>query len=106
MYAPINVYKGRTNVITINLGYDVSADELTSEIRTELDQFSTLIATWDVEFINDGIDGMLRLTLDDSVTSEIVYSKGYMDLKRVSAGEPLPVFSDPLPVVFKETITA
>lgn len=101
----IIVYKGRTNILPVSLGYDVSGDVITSEIRVDKDPESTLIATWEVSFESDGVDGELILTLDDSVTSEIEKSTGYMDLKRVTGGEPINVFDDPLEVLFKKTVT-
>lgn len=98
----IVVHKNRTNIITVSLGIDVSDDTITSEIRTDS---GTLIATWTVTFGSDGTDGELILTLDDSVTGAITYPVGLMDLKRVSNGEPFPVFDKPLEVEFRETIT-
>jgi len=59
------VYKNRTNRLTVNLGIDVSADVLTSQIRVEEDHNSALIATWGISFATDGTDGVLLLTLDD-----------------------------------------
>lgn len=102
----VKVHKGRRNVITLNLGFDVSADTITSEIRAELDPASTLIATWTVAEVTDGTDGMLTLTLDDTDTSSITEKRGYMDLKRVSGGEPYAVFDEPLEVVFVSSVTA
>lgn len=102
----IVVHKGRTVIVPVSLGFDVSNDVITSEIRTDKDAESDLIATWDVTYLTDGIDGELILTLDDSVTAAIEKSSGYMDLKRMSGGEPVNVFDDPLEVLFKETITA
>lgn len=102
---PLVVYKGRTARVPVSLGFDVSDDTITSEIRVDKNFESELIATWDVEFLTDGTDGELILTLDDSVTAVIEKATGYMDLKRVSNGEPLPVFDDPLEVLFKNTIT-
>lgn len=99
------VHKNRTNTITIDLGFDVSADVITSQIRAEQDPTSALIATWVVGFVTDGTDGLLTLTLDNSVT-EITVDSGYMDLKRVSGGEPLAVFDKPLEVSFQGTVTA
>lgn len=96
------VYKARTNIITVSLGIDVSADLLTSEIRT---QSGELIAQWEVTFDNDGKDGELILRLDDSATSGIQYDKGIMDIKRVTGGEPVPVFESPIEVVFRESVT-
>lgn len=100
----ITVYKGRTNVLRVVLSYDVSDDDFVSEIRTEPTRSSELIATWTVAFESDGTDGHLLLTLDDSITGEITRSKGYMDIKRISGGEPLDVF-DSLEVLFKDSIT-
>ena len=102
----ITVFKGRTNVVPVSLGYDVSNDILTSEIRFGKDRDSELIATWNVSFATDGVDGELILTLDDSTTSAIVRSVGYMDIKRMSNGEPLNVLDDVIEVLFKETVTA
>ena len=99
------VHKGRTNVLEVRLGIDVSTDTFTSEIRTQPDQAASLIATWTVAFVTDGSDGLLKLTLDDSVTAGIAELAGYMDLKRVSGGEPIPVFDKPLEVVFRGTVT-
>lgn len=99
------VHKNRTNTVRVNLGMDVSADTITSEIRSEPDSESPLIATWGVAFVTDGTDGELILTLDDSITSEITANTGFMDLKRISGGEPIPVFDKPLEVTFRGTVT-
>lgn len=106
MQIPVVVDRGRTTVLSVGLGYDVSGDVLTSEIRADRDSTSQLIAAWSVSFLTDGTDGELVLTLDDSVTSAIVKSKGYMDIKRVTGGEPVSVFSEPIPVVIKGVVTA
>lgn len=98
----IVVHKGRTNIITVSLGIDVSGDTLTSEIRTES---GVLIAAWDVEFDGDGTDGELILTLDDSITIDVTHTSGLMDIKRVSAGEPFSVFDQSIEVEFRETVT-
>lgn len=100
------VHKGRTNVLTVSMGIDVSADTITSEIRADASRTSPLLATWVVTNATDGTDGNLILTLDDSATSSIDSDRGYMDLKRVSNGEPLPVFDKPLEVIFRGTVTA
>lgn len=102
----IIVHKGRTNKVTVRLPYDVSADVITSEIREEQNPTSNLIAAWDVSYVTDGVDGVLELTLDNAVTANITKSKGYMDLKRVSGAEPMPVFDDLLEVLFKDVVTA
>jgi hypothetical protein len=100
---PLVVYKGRTNIVNVSLGYDVSGDVITSEIRTEGD---ALIATWTVVFDGDGTDGELVLTLDNTITSAIEYSRGLMDFKRVSSGEPFAVIDKAIEVEFREAVTA
>jgi hypothetical protein len=106
MSNPIVVHLGRTTKVTVSLGFDVSADTLTSEIRENKSSSSTKLAEWDVSFLTDGTDGELVLTLDDSGLAAVDRMRGWMDIKRVSGGEPLPVFSEPLPVVFRRTVTA
>lgn len=101
----IVVYKGRTNVISVSLGINVSADTITSEIRAKPDSTSALIATWTVAKVGGGTTGDLTLTLDNSVTSGITAKTGYMDLKRVVGTEPVAVFDTPLKVVFREFVT-
>jgi hypothetical protein len=98
----IVVYKGRTNIVTVSLGIDVSGDTITSEIRTASGVF---IASWVVTFEDDGSDGELVLTMDNLVSGAVLYPSGLMDLKRVSGGEPYPVFDKPLEVEFRETVT-
>jgi hypothetical protein len=99
------VHKGRTNIIACDMGLDVSGDLITSEIRTEPDVSSPLLATWTITFLTDGRDGELILTLDNTITSQIKANSGYMDIKRVSGGEPLPVFDKPLEVTFRGSVT-
>lgn len=103
------VHRNRTNSVVINVGFDVSQDVITSEIRKEIDWESDLLATWTVAYVTDGTDGRLLLTLDDSVTQLITSTIGYMDLKRRiggATGEPVSVFLEPIEVVFKGTVTA
>lgn len=100
------VHRGRTVVVPVSLGFDVSADTFTSEIREEKDRESDLIATWDISFLTDGTDGEIVLTLDDAVTAPITKGTGWMDIKRVTGGEPVSVFDEPLEVLFKDTVTA
>lgn len=100
------VHKNRTNTIIVRLGMDISADLFTSEIRTEPNVEGVLVASWNVSFDTDGTDGNLRLVLDNTITSDIDVDSGYMDIKRVSVGEPLPVFDRPLEVVFVGAVTA
>ncbi len=99
------VFKGRTNIVTVSLGVNVSTDTFKSEIRTEPEGTAPLIATWAIAFAANGVDGELVLTLDDSVTSLITANNGYMDLKRTSAGQPVPVFDRPLEVTFRGSVT-
>jgi len=105
MLKPITVFKGRTNVVTVDLGFNVSADTLTSQIRSEPSRASSLLATWAITFLTDGTDGKLILTLDDSELTNVEVSKGYMDIKRLSGGEPLPLFDEIIEVVFKDAVT-
>ena len=102
------VHKGRTNTVRVNLGIDVSGDVITSEVRSEPDQEAPLLMAWNVAFETDGTDGMLVLTVDNSITAQIEPSSGYMDLKRSlggPSGEPISVFDKPLEVSFRGTVT-
>jgi len=99
------IYKGRTNIIQLALGYDVSNDTFASEIRKEDNRESDLIATFEVSFETDGIDGELILTIDDA-DSELEASRGYMDVKRITGGEPIQLFDEPLEVLIKDPVTA
>jgi streptogramin lyase len=56
-------------------------------------------------FVTDGEDGELVLTLDNTITEQITANAGYMDLKRMVSGEPVPVFDKPLEVTFRGTVT-
>lgn len=98
----IIVYKGRTNIVQVSLGFDASGDVITSEIRTPS---GTLIATWTVAFDGDGTDGELVLTLDNSATTGILYTSGLMDLKRMLGTEPVSVFDEALEVEFRNVVT-
>lgn len=100
------VHKGRTNVITVDMGEDLTGITVTSEIRSEPEQSSTLIATWTVTFLTTAAAGILKLTLDNTITSTITATRGYMDLKKMVAGEPMAVFDRPLEVSFRGTVTA
>lgn len=99
------VHKGRTNVVGVSMGISLVGSVCTSEIRAEPDQESTLIATWNVAVVGDGTSGELTLTMDDVITAQIQATSGYMDIKRVVGGEPMPVFDKPLEVVFQGTVT-
>jgi len=100
------IHKGRTNIITVSLGINVSADTITSEIRSEPDVNAPLIATWIVSFATNGADGELIFRLDDSATAGIKANSGFMDIKRMSGGEPIPVFDRPLEVSIRGSVTA
>jgi broad-specificity NMP kinase len=99
------VYKNRTNVLTVRLGIDVSGDTFESEIRDRPNSDANLIATWAFSFLTDGTDGVVVLTCDNSQLSNVVHKTGYMDLKRVSNGEPYQVYA-PVKVQFVDTVTA
>jgi len=101
----IIVQKNRFNVVTVDLGIDVSAEVITSQIRSEPHQDAPLIAEWDVDFATDGTDGKLILTLTTLATSEIKATSGFMDLKRQANIESLPGFDSPLAVTFQGTVT-
>lgn len=92
---PVIVQKGKTVAVGVSLGFNVSADTIISDIRVDEDLSSAIIASWNVTFETDGRDGNLLLTLDSVVTTAIVETIGYMDLKRVAGGPPLPIFVNP-----------
>ncbi len=102
----LKVYKDRTTTVSVDLGFDVSNDTLTSEIRAEKDKDSTLIATWAVSFLTDGTDGKLLLVMDNSNVANVLQTSGWTDIKRVTGGEPVPVFSKPVRVRFQDSVTA
>lgn len=99
------VHKSRDNTLIVNLGIDVSMDTFESQIRSQPEEDAPLIATWDVTFLTDGTDGKLKLTLDGLTTSQITASIGYMDIKRLSGSLVLPVFDQPLDVLFRDAVT-
>jgi hypothetical protein len=101
----ILVHKERTNSVLVDLGLDITGNTITSEIRSEPFSSSALIATWTATVTNAAL-GLLTLTLDNSITSAITASGGFMDIKRVVSGEPIPVFNQPLEVVFIGSVTA
>lgn len=99
------VHKGRRNVIQVYCGFSVAGDTITSQIRSEPSVDAPLIATWTVTYLTDGLDGKLVLTLDDSAVASVVVNSGYMDLKRVSGGEPYAIFDEPIEVSFRGVVT-
>ena len=98
------VHKGRKNVVDVDLGIDITGDVITSEIRAQPKRDSTLIATWTVAVIQANA-GILTLTLDDTETTDIVQDRGYMDIKRVTGTDPVPLFERPLEIEFRDTVT-
>lgn len=101
----LKVYRGRTNIVPVSLGFDVSQDSFASDIRVSQNPTSRLIASWDISFATDGKDGELVFKLDSVLTSLIKENHGYMDLKRVSGQDVLNVFEAPIQVIFLNTIT-
>lgn len=105
MNSEVVVHKGRTEILQVNLPYDISRDTILSQIRVGPSSNTTLIAEWSVRNRTDGTDGQLIFTLDSEITQNITVYEGYMDILRISAGEPLCVNSDPIKVIFRNGIT-
>lgn len=101
----IVVHKNRTNVITCNLGMNITGDTITSEIRTQPEHDAPLIVPWTVAVIT-AATGELTLTIDNGLLTDIPHRTGYMDIKRLTGGEPVSVFDEPLEVEFRGTVTA
>lgn len=106
MSSELVIHLNRTNRIPLKIHEDVSLDAFFSEIREEKDNTSDLLCTFQVEFLTDGTDGELVLTLPESELEYVTKRYGYMDLKRVSGGENLPVFNEPLKVKFQKVVTS
>lgn len=106
MYESITIQTDRTNVVQLGLGFDVSGEVITSQIRAGASLTSGLLATWGVAFATDGTDGELVLTLDNSVLSGITRRYGHMDIKRLVSGEPISVLLSPMRVYFQGVVTA
>lgn len=102
----IRIQKGRTVSFEFTLGHPIGDDTYTSEIREQARESSELIATWNITVKPGGNNRVLIFTLDDSVSREVIQKYGWMDLKRVSGGEPLPVLDSPILVEFREVVTA
>ena len=105
MSGELIVHRNRTNRVPLGLGYSVAGDTITSQIRTEPGAVGAPLATWTVTFVTDGSDGEIVLTLLSSQVSAITQNYGYMDLKRVSGGQPLSVVLEPLRVHFQGVVT-
>lgn len=106
MKATLKVFLGRTNVIPVSFGTDVSSAAFASDIRVEPDSTSTLIVSWVATFLTDGSDGEVVLTLDDADLAGVTAKKGYMDIKRIEGGEPYPVVDEVIEVYFQKPVTA
>lgn len=104
MTAPIIIHRGRTERVTVRLGYSVASDVITSQIRVGISPSATKIADFVVTVTPDG--RTIYLDLDNSVTENITQTGGYMDIKRVTGGEPVNVLDSPIPVVFRNVVTA
>lgn len=103
----IIVTRHRTTKVQLSLPYDVTGDTISSEIREDDDPESTLLATWDVSLVSaEAGHSELVLTIDSAAANQVEKELGYMDLKRLSGGEPLNVFDGVLEVLFKDPVTA
>lgn len=105
MSTEVIVHKDRTNTLEISLGFDITGETITSHIRSEPDTEAPLIMEW-VVTVTDATAGELLLTVDNVDTADIKANSGFMDLKRVSGGEPLAIFDQPIEVRFVGSVTA
>jgi len=96
----VEVYRDRTTVHLVSLGYNPTGANFISQIRETRSPKSRLIATWDIDIVGDGRTGELRLSLDNGITKEIAQTVGYMDIIKEEGGEPYPVLNSPLLVCF------
>lgn len=101
----IKVYRGRDAELPIDTGIDLSGDVVTSQIRTKPSQEGALLAIWTVDFVTDGSDGKLLLTMSSTLTGQISADGGWMDLKRSGGGVVLPIFDEPVPVIIIGSVT-
>lgn len=98
------IHRGLTNTFPLVLGYDTTGDTIASQVRTGPDRSYPLLLNFVVTTV-DASNGEYTLTIDDTFTSQVVVDSGYMDILRITGGEPVPVFEEPLQVIFKGTIT-
>jgi hypothetical protein len=105
MSGDLIVHRDRTNVVTLGLGIPVDGDTITSQIRRAPGEEGAPLAEWTVAFTTDGADGEITLTLPHTAVADITDNYAWMDLKRVSGGEPLSVFLEPLRVKFQGVVT-
>lgn len=90
----VEVPRGKTVVVSVSLGFDLSKMTFASRILSSTRATATILTFWDVALTTNGKDGELVLTLPGSRTSGITQEVGYMDLIRTSGGTPLYVFRD------------
>lgn len=106
MHDQLVIHMNRTNVVAVGLAFDVSEDTITSEIRSDKDVSSDLLATFEVTYATDGTDGELLLILNENELENVTKTYGFMDLKRVAGDETVSVFLEPLKVFFQGVVTA
>ena len=90
------VERTKTVVVPISLGFNVSGQVFTADLRATTSATSTLIATWTVTFATNGKDGELIATLPDTVTSTLAVGTAYMRLKRTTPGPTIEIFGEPV----------
>lgn len=95
----IEVERGKTIILMVSLGFNVSESEFLCQMRQSESPESSLLATWAISFDTDGKDGELLATLDNSISSSIAMSTAWLFLDKVSESPPLPVFPEPLEVM-------
>lgn len=101
----LTVYKQRTNIYEfVFFGMDLSEDVITSQIRRGRSTTSHKIVEFEIRPKTDGKDGRFIFTIDDSNLQSITDVMGYLDIKRMSGGEPLPVLESPIEVVFQKAL--
>lgn len=105
MSEAVIVHKHRVNELTINLGFNITGDTITSEIRSQPSQDGPLVATWTVTIIN-ATTGEIKLAMNAAVSGGINVETGWMDLKWVHSGSAKAIFESPLEVSIRDTVTA
>lgn len=102
----VPVFRNRKTTITVTLNYDVTGETLTAQGRVSESPTSTLLVTFTV-VVDDAPTGALTLTaLPAAIEAEADdHIGGFMDVKRVSSGVPLPG-TPAIPFIFDELPTA
>lgn len=98
------IHRGLTNTIPLVLGYDTTGDTISSQVRSGPDRSYPRLLNFEVTVVDES-NGEYTLTIDDTFTSQIVVDTGYMDVLRITGGEPVPVFEEPLQVIFMGTVS-